>query len=225
MEPRFIHYFGDCLMSLIEGLKKNYAGFEIEVPRWDLSDEGITALIGPSGSGKTSIFRILLGLERCPSLRWIFKGKDLAKLDVGDRRIGIVFQSYELFPHMTAAENILFAAKARKISSEKARQKLDEFSKKLALSDCLATNAQKLSGGEKQRVALARALMSEPEILFLDEPFAALDEENRVEARELVRQVVKDVGIPTLLVTHDERDIQLLANHVAKIKAGRLILS
>jgi ABC-type sugar transport system ATPase subunit len=212
-------------MSLIEGLKKNYSGFEVDVPRWELSDKGVTALIGPSGSGKTSIFRILLGLESCASLRWIFKGKDLAKMAVGERRIGIVFQSYELFPHMTAAENILFGAKARKISSEKAIRKLDEFSKKLALSDCLSTNAQMLSGGEKQRVALARALMSEPDFLFLDEPFSALDEENRVEARELVKQVVDEIGIPTLLVTHDERDIQLLANHVVKIKAGRLIFS
>ena len=210
-------------MSLVEGLIKHYEQFTIEIPHWEISDQGITVLWGPSGSGKTSVFRILLGLEPCPSLKWIYKDKDLAKLDVSERKIGVVFQGYELFPHMDAEENILFAAKARKIPQSQAEEKLEEFASKLNLKKCLTTMAPQLSGGEKQRVALARALMSSPDFLFLDEPFSALDEGLKEEARALVKKVVAESQIPTLLVTHDERDIKALASHVTRIQNGKLV--
>lgn len=209
-------------MSLVEGLIKSYGSFKIDIPRWEIPDQGITALWGPSGSGKTTVFRILLGLESCSSLRWNYKGKDLASLEVSERKIGVVFQGYELFPHMTAQENILFAAQVRKIPKNKAAQKLEEFSNQLNLKSCLKTLSGRLSGGEKQRVALARALMSSPQLLFLDEPFSALDESLKTEARELVKKVVQENKVPTLLVTHDERDIRTLASSTVKIQNGRL---
>src|SRR5690348_14214583 len=102
-------------MSLVEGLQKRFDDFEIDIPRWEILDRGITALSGPSGSGKTSVLRMLIGLEPCPGLRWMFKGEDLARMSLADKRLGVVFQSLELFPHMSARENILFAARARKI--------------------------------------------------------------------------------------------------------------
>lgn len=209
-------------MSLVEGLQKKFDdGFQLEIPRWEISDQGVTALWGPSGSGKTTIFRILMGLESCPELKWDFKGTDLARLSVPERRLGVVFQSLELFPHMTAEKNILFAAECRKIAN--APERLSELATDLRMSEYLKRPARVLSGGEAQRVALARALIAEPRFLFLDEPFSALDSELRGEARQAVQQTLRKRAVPTLLITHDKEDLDVLADHVTKIRNGRLI--
>src|SRR5271165_2213509 len=100
-------------MSLVKGLVRDYDGFTLSIPTWEIPDQGITALWGPSGSGKTTAFRLLIGLEPCPGLSWTFAELDIAALPVPQRRLGVVFQTLELFPHMTARENILFAARAR----------------------------------------------------------------------------------------------------------------
>ena len=202
-------------MSLVEHLHIKYANFEIHIPRWEFSDQGVTALWGPSGSGKTTVLRALIGLENCPQLRWMHKGEDLARLKVEERGLGVVFQNYELFPHMTVKGNILFAANARKVKEPQWR----ELVERLRLSEILDARASQLSGGEKQRVALIRALIGKPRILLLDEPFSSLDEEVRSEARLLVKDVIKDLDIPTLLVTHDESDIAVLAHHKAHLKS------
>src|SRR2546423_11718502 len=112
-------------MSLVKNLFLKYSDFKIEIPELEIADHGITALWRPSGCGKTTILRTLLGLEKCPQLVWDFKGQDLAKLSPGDRKIGVVFQSYELFPHMTGRENILFAARARNMSVEAVEKSLE----------------------------------------------------------------------------------------------------
>src|ERR1044072_1169533 len=104
-------------MSLVENLIKDYGDFKVDIPRWEIPDRGVTALWGPSGAGKTSVFRVLIGLEECPGLKWTFGGEDLATLPVPQRRLGVLFQSLELFPHMTAQENIEFAAAAAKLDS------------------------------------------------------------------------------------------------------------
>jgi ABC-type sulfate/molybdate transport systems ATPase subunit len=210
-------------MSLVTGLTKNYGDFTIEIPRWEIADQGITALLGPSGSGKTSVFRLLLGLESCPTLSWVFHGADLAKLSLKERRLGVVFQSYELFPHMTARENLEFAATARKIETQRRNQHMSTLSELLKISHVLNKNTSLLSGGEKQRVALARALIGEPRFLFLDEPFSAIDESLRNEARNLVKMTVQEFQIPTLLITHDKRDVEALASHQVQIENGRLV--
>ena len=201
-------------MSLVENLYVEYDNFKIYIPHWEFSDRGVTALWGPSGSGKTTIFRTLIGLEECPSLKWDYRGEDLAQLSVESRRLGVVFQNYELFPHMTAKENILFAVKARKIQDSNWSRFIDP----LNLSKSLQTKASRLSGGEKQRVALVRALVGEPRILLLDEPFSSLDKEIREEARQLVKSVIKDLEIPTLLITHDSDDIRALADESVEIE-------
>lgn len=210
-------------MSFVENLRRDYGDFKIEIPSWEILDEGVTVLWGPSGSGKTSVFRVLLGLESCPGMKWNFNGVDLAKFKTPQRKLGVVFQTLDLFPHMTAKENILFAARARDVSDEKARNRLKELSAILKMESFLDRPAAVLSGGERQRVAIARAIMGQPRLLLLDEPFSALDQELREESRRLVKQVIEVEKIPTLLVTHDQRDVEILANKVSTIRNGRIV--
>ncbi len=210
-------------MSLVENLVRDYGDFKIDIPRWEIADQGVTALWGPSGSGKTSVFRLLIGLEPSPGLRWEFKGEDLARLSPPDRRLGVVFQNLELFPHMTAEENILFAARARKIDALEAARDLKSLAEDLRMTSYLNRKASVLSGGEAQRVALARAVIGRPRFLFLDEPFSSLDSELRAEARAMTKNLVKRLDIPTLLVTHDLEDLNQLADHKVKIREGKLI--
>ncbi len=209
-------------MSRVENIHHKLGDFLVDVPLWEISDEGVTALVGPSGSGKTSIFRIMIGLERCPQFHWYFGSEDLALLPPPQRRLGVVFQSLELFPHLTAYGNIEFAAKARSLKSSEVEIRLTQLVKLLHLESCLKRRVGVLSGGEKQRVALARALMGQPRFLFLDEPFSALDADLRKEARALVRTTIESLKIPTLLITHDQEDLEELADHVTHIHQGRL---
>ncbi|WII70724.1 ATP-binding cassette domain-containing protein [Bdellovibrio sp. 22V] len=210
-------------MSFVENLNRDYGDFKLDIESWEILDEGVTVLWGPSGSGKTSVFRILLGLEACPGMRWNFQGVDLAKMKTPQRRLGVVFQTLDLFPHLSAEENILFAARARDVEAKKAADRLKELTEILQMGSFLKRPASVLSGGEKQRVAIARALMGEPRLLLLDEPFSALDQELREESRKLVQQVIATEKIPTLLVTHDQRDVEALADKVTKIRDGRLV--
>lgn len=209
-------------MSRVENLIVNFDHFHLSIPEWEIQDHGITALLGPSGSGKSTVFRILLGLQSCDSLRWDFKGTDLARLPVRDRRLGVVFQSYELFPHLTARENILFAAEARKISKPESYKALTNLIDELHMENFIDRRSSLCSGGEKQRIALARAIIGRPRILLLDEPFSALDEELRAEARTLLKKVIQNNQIPAVLVSHDLRDAQELANKTYRLNKGQL---
>jgi ABC-type sugar transport system ATPase subunit len=210
-------------MSFVENLFHSQGDFKIEIPRWEILDQGVTVLKGPSGSGKTTIFRVLLGLEPCSSLKWTFNDIDLAQLPIPEKRLGVVFQTLDLFPHLSAQENILFAGRARKISSEKSTVRLQELSKALRMESFIEKPAKVLSGGERQRVAIARAIMGEPRILLLDEPFSALDHELKNESRLLIKKVIEDEKIPTLLVTHDPEDVKAMADKVTSLLNGQIV--
>lgn len=209
-------------MFLIKNLIKAYPGFRLDVSEWKLPGEGITALTGPSGSGKSTVVRILLGLESCPGLSWMAGEEDLAKLSIPERRLGVVFQDYALFPHLTAYENIEFAAKARQIRDSELKAKLKEWSEILSLPKFIDRKAGLLSGGEQQRVALVRALVGHPRFLFLDEPFSALDADLRAESRKLVRSLVEREKIPTLLISHDRADVKDLASREFRLEGGKI---
>jgi ABC-type sugar transport system ATPase subunit len=211
-------------MSLVKGLVRDYEGFKLDIPEWEIPDEGVTALWGPSGSGKTTAFRLLIGLDPCPGLTWNFGSVDVAALPVPQRHLGVVFQTLELFPHMTAKENILFAARTRNLPERAAQDRLRELAHDLQLQSCLERKAAVLSGGEAQRVALARAVIGRPRFLFLDEPFSSLDHDLKVDARALVNEVIQKLNVPTLLITHDQDDLAALAQTVVKIRNGRLVL-
>ena len=206
-------------MSVVKHLTKKYGEFVIHVPSLSMEDQGVTSLVGTSGSGKTSFLRILSGLDSCSSLEWIFEKKDLAKLPIEERNIGFVFQNLELFPHMNVKENINFAAQARggvKLSH------FDFLIHSLDLSLCLRKKASSISRGEAQRTALARSLIVRPRILFLDEPFSSLDEENKKKARQLVKILVQEWKIPVILVSHDTQDVESLSHTVVFLKNGRI---
>ncbi|MDE0151541.1 MAG: ATP-binding cassette domain-containing protein [Bdellovibrionales bacterium] len=206
-------------MSIIKNLKKKYGRFVIDIPELNLPDQGITSLIGPSGAGKTSFLRILSGLDSCPSLQWIFNKQDLAQLPIKERKIGFVFQSLELFPHMTAYENIQFAGE---ISTKNWKKDLEFLTRSLDLTPIIHQKASELSRGEAQRVALSRALVTRPRILFLDEPFSSLDDENRKKASSIVQQMVEHYKIPALLISHHSEDIKNLSQKVIKIQNGKI---
>lgn len=208
-------------MSWVKGLKLQKSDFSLSVPEWQILDQGVTALVGPSGAGKSTLFRTLLGLEAC-EFSWTWGETDLAKIPAPQRNIGVVFQTLDLFPHMTAKENILFAAKARKLSSSEAEERLRQLERSLEMQRFITRSAQELSGGEKQRVALARAMISKPRILFLDEPFSALDVTLRSEARLMLKSFLATEKTPALLVTHDEEDVRVLANKVTHLDNGEI---
>ncbi|MCB9025190.1 MAG: ATP-binding cassette domain-containing protein [Bdellovibrionaceae bacterium] len=207
-------------MSFVTGLIKKYDDFKLNIPKLEIADEGITILWEPSGAGKTRVFRNLIGIESCPGLSWHLHGVDVCQLPAPDRKFGVVLQNYSLFPHMTARQNIQFAADAREITNE--HEKMHQLKKELSLEDCWDRTAAKLSSGEQQRVALARALIGEPQFLFLDEPFSALDQNLRSEARELVKKIIHEHKIPTLLINHDKEDVEQLTGKIIKIEKGQL---
>lgn len=209
-------------MSLVKKLRIQYSDFLVDIKDWEILDQGVTVLWGPSGSGKTSVFRGLLGLENNVECSWIFKDQDFGKLSVKHRKIGVVFQNYELFSHMTAFQNIKFAAESRKIDKSDYEPQLKYLVGKLRIDNIMEKNVKLISGGERQRVALAQALIGRPNILFLDEPFSALDEELKQESRELVKNVLKEQEIPVLLITHDRRDVDFLAQKVSHIHQGKI---
>jgi ABC-type Fe3+/spermidine/putrescine transport system ATPase subunit len=211
-------------MSHIKNLRIRLENFELNIPELKLAESGVTAIIGSSGSGKTTFLKTLIGLYRPVAWSWNFKGEDLAKLSISDRRLGVVFQSYDLFPHLTAEENIFLVLNARHALEERdeMHKQLQKYKLKLNLESCWQTRAAHLSGGEKQRVALLRALVSRPRILLLDEPFSALDSDLRTESREALKELVQQLRIPVYLITHDQEDVNALAQHVISMKNGKI---
>jgi sulfate transport system ATP-binding protein/putative spermidine/putrescine transport system ATP-binding protein len=203
-------------MSLVKKINIHYDDFHLQIDELEIPDQGITLIQGPSGAGKTTFLRILMGLDPLvgSNFEWIFNGEDLAKKNPPDRKLGVVFQGGELFPHMTVKENILFHALARKIPKDVYTKKLEQYVKIAKLENKLNQKASTLSGGEKQRVALLRALIGQPKILLLDEPFSALDPALRTELKTFLKEIVKIDAKPCLIVSHDEKDADDLANFV-----------
>lgn len=212
-------------MSLIKNINFKLGSFELLIPQLEIADVGVTAIQGESGSGKSTLLNVLIGLHKPVGYEWIFKGTDLARLEISERRLGVVFQGYDLFPHLTAQENIEIVLKARYPKKENQQiqlSKLAEAAEQLKLDKCWSTKAENLSGGEKQRVALLRAVFSNPRMLILDEPFSALDADLRNESRLVLKNFIHKLEVPVLLVTHDAEDVSVLAQHSFRMKNGRI---
>lgn len=184
------------------------------------------ALLGPSGSGKTTLLRVLAGLERPDEGRVEFDGQDFLALTPRQRRVGMVFQHYALFRHMTVAQNIGYGLKVRprrdRPSRDNIRERVARLVALVQLDGLEKRFPAQLSGGQRQRVALARALAIEPRMLLLDEPFGALDTKVRKELRHELRRIHKETGVTTVFVTHDQEEAMDLADRVAILSKGRL---
>ncbi|BBF80309.1 sulfate/molybdate ABC transporter ATP-binding protein [Asticcacaulis excentricus] len=184
------------------------------------------ALLGPSGSGKTTLLRLLAGLDRPDTGRIDFDGLDYLTLSARDRRVGMVFQSYALFRHMTVAQNIAFGLNVRpskdRPSKAEIQATVQRLLKLIQLEDLGKRYPSQLSGGQRQRVALARALAINPRILLLDEPFGALDALVRKDLRRWLRRIHDETGVTTLFVTHDQEEALDLADRVVVLKDGQI---
>ncbi|MDT5034048.1 MAG: putative spermidine/putrescine transport system ATP-binding protein, partial [Actinoplanes sp.] len=180
----------------------------------------LVALLGPSGCGKTTALRVLAGLEDADSGRVLVGGKDITALPANRRDMGMVFQAYSLFPHLTALQNVEFGLKLRGRPREAGRAA--EMLELVGIGSFAARYPHQLSGGQQQRVALARALAIQPKVLLLDEPLSALDAKVRVQLRDEIRRIQTEVGTTTLFVTHDQEEALAIADRVGVMKAGRL---
>ena len=178
------------------------------------------ALLGPSGCGKTTALRALAGLERVDSGVVLIDGIDVTDVPTSKRDIGMVFQSYSLFPHLTAGENVEFGLRMRKVEASVRRQRSVDALAMVGLDNHASRYAHQLSGGQQQRVALARALVTQPRVLLLDEPLSALDARVRVQMRGEIRRLQIDLGITTFFVTHDQEEALAMADRVAVMRSG-----
>ena len=182
----------------------------------------LVALLGPSGCGKTTALRLVAGLEEANSGRVVFGGKDVTGLPASKRDVGMVFQAYSLFPHMTAMQNVAFGLTLRHKTADERLRRAGEMLELVGLSGFADRYASQLSGGQQQRVALARALAIEPTVLLLDEPLSALDAKVRSRLRDEIRRVQLEIGITTLFVTHDQEEALAIADRVGVMQSGHL---
>jgi putative spermidine/putrescine transport system ATP-binding protein len=188
----------------------------------DIAPGELVALLGPSGCGKTTALRILAGFETADSGTVTVNGADISHVPAARRDMGMVFQSYSLFPNMTALDNVGFGLRMRKAGASERSRRAAELLDMVGLADQARQHPHQLSGGQQQRVALARALAIEPRVLLLDEPLSALDAKVRLQLREQIRAVQQRLGTTTLFVTHDQEEALSMADRVGVMRGGRL---
>ncbi len=181
------------------------------------------SLLGPSGCGKTTLLRMIAGLEVPDSGTIALGGTDITSVPVWGRNIGVVFQNYALFPHMTVAENVAFGLRTRKVPRLIIEKKVADALALVRLADFGSRSTDKLSGGQKQRVALARALVTDPQLLLLDEPLGALDRKLREQMQVELKMLQRKIGITTLMVTHDQEEALTLSDRVAVMSDGCIL--
>ena len=214
-------------MALIEfdRIRKLYPGAaSAAVEDLSLSVEAgeFLTLLGPSGSGKTTTLMLLAGFEPPTSGQIRLDGKPIQKLPPHQRDMGVVFQSYALFPHMTVAQNVAFPLSVRKVPAAQQQQRVKAALDKVRLGHLAERRPQQLSGGQQQRVALARALVFEPRVVLMDEPLSALDKKLREEMQLEIRRLHRELGVTMVFVTHDQSEAMTLSDRVAVFNHGRI---
>jgi len=208
---------------VVERLNKNFGSFRaVSDVSFEAADGKITAILGPSGSGKSTVLRMIAGLERPDAGRISLAGEEQTHAPVQERRVGFVFQHYALFRHMTVKENVGFGLRVRKIDRVEMVKRVDELLELVQLGPWSDRYPDQLSGGQRQRVALARALAPRPAVLLLDEPFGALDARVRQDLRRWLDDLHSELGVTSLLVTHDQEEALELANEVVVMHQGRV---
>jgi putative spermidine/putrescine transport system ATP-binding protein len=212
-------------MSFLEltGVQKRF-GNTVAVENFDLAAEKgeFVSFLGPSGCGKTTTLRMIAGFEQPTAGTIMIDGEDVTYKNPNKRNVGMVFQSYALFPNMTVADNVGFGLKVRKRPNDQIRKRVGELLEIVNLGDKGKRYPYQLSGGQQQRVALARALAFEPQVLLLDEPLSALDAKIRVALRHEIRSIQRQLGITTVYVTHDQEEALSLSDRVVVMSEGRM---
>jgi putative spermidine/putrescine transport system ATP-binding protein len=207
----------------LQGLHRRY-GQVVALDGVDLTlaPGELVALLGPSGCGKTTTLRLLAGLEDADGGQVTVAGTDITHVPSNKRDMGMVFQAYSLFPHMTARDNVAFGLKLRRVSRTERERRAMEMLELVGLTEQAGRYAHQLSGGQQQRVALARALAISPKVLLLDEPLSALDAKVRAQLRDEIRRIQLEVGTTTLFVTHDQEEALAIADRVGVMRDGRI---
>lgn len=179
-------------------------------------------LLGPSGCGKTTLLRMIAGFNSIEGGDFYFNDTRINDMDPAKRNIGMVFQNYAIFPHLTVRKNVEFGLKNKKFPKEKIAEQADKFLKLMQIEQLADRMPDRLSGGQQQRVALARALCIQPDVLLMDEPLSNLDAKLRVEMRTVIKQIQHSVGITTVYVTHDQEEAMAVSDRVAVMNAGKI---
>jgi len=202
-------------------IKKSFNNFNIDI-NLSIEEGKLVTLLGPSGCGKTTTIQLISGIISPDNGSIFINNKDVTKLPVWLRNIGIVFQDYALFPHLNVHENIAYGLKSRKINKSLILKKVNEMLELVHLNEYNKRSIDSLSGGEKQRVALARALAPSPELLLLDEPLSALDAKLRTILRREIRRIQKKLGITTIYVTHDQDEALSISDRIILLNSGKV---
>ncbi len=185
-----------------------------------IPDGKLIGLLGPSGCGKSTLLYLICGLEKPTSGKILFDGTDVTLLEAEERGLGLVFQNYALYPHMTVLQNIMFPLECMKVNKAEARERAIKMAKLTRVDEYLSRRPGQLSGGQQQRVAIARAMVKNPSILLLDEPLSNLDARLRIEMRTEIRRIQKETGVTTIFVTHDQEEAMSICDEVILMKLG-----
>src|SRR5213595_3970372 len=207
----------------VRGISKRFGKTSVlEDISFEVAEGEALVLLGASGSGKTTILQIIAGLEQPDSGRVILHGKDVTDLPARERGVGVIFQSYALFPKMTVEKNIGYGLRIRRHRRREIRETVNQLLGLVQLEEHRKKYPSQLSGGQQQRVAIARTLAYKPEVLLFDEPFGALDAQTRVRLRREIRPLLKKVNVPAIFITHDQEEALELGDRIAVINVGHI---
>lgn len=205
--------FKDVNMAFDENIVLDKINFEIP-------ENELVTILGPSGCGKSTTLMLISGLVFPNNGKILFGDKDVTKIDAVDRKVGMVFQNYALYPHLTVSENIQFPLKMEKVKKKERQARALELAKLVKIEEHIDKKPGELSGGQQQRVAIARALAKEPSLLLMDEPLSNLDARLRIEMREEIRRIQQETGVTTVFVTHDQEEALSISDHIMVLNEG-----
>lgn len=194
----------------------------VEKTNLDIEEGTLVTLLGPSGCGKTTLLRMIAGLETPTEGDIFVKGKRINDTPIHKRNLGMIFQNYALFPHKSIFDNVAFGLKYRNVPKEQIKQKVERALKMVRLPGVEKRYPSQLSGGQQQRIALARAIVIEPDVLLMDEPLSALDENLREEMRREVDNLQRELGVTTIFVTHDQREALSMSDKIVVMRDGKM---
>ena len=208
---------------IIENLTKKFSKNEgVENINLCVKEHELLTLLGPSGCGKTTILRAIGGFNQIDSGRILLDGKEIQDLQPEKRPTGMVFQSYNLWPHMTIYENMAFGMQIRKCPKEQIKKEIQKMLELVRMDGSEKKYPSQLSGGQQQRIAIARALVLKPSLLLLDEPFSALDAKIRGQMREELKRIQREAGLTVMFVTHDQEEAMAISDRIAVMRQGHM---